>query len=130
MKIYSEKLIMAFLSNYMVKDIASSAGVSLTTIKRYKKDPAFLAVLNERRSAIVNAAVDRMNETILKDVNVLQEVIDDPDVNPAIRVNAINTKWVHLREWKAMIDFEKRLRALEGASITENGLFEPGREGI
>lgn len=126
MKEYSERVIGAFLSNYKVKDIASAAGLAVSTVNKYKRDPAFMAVLNERRAAIVGAAVDKMNESILKDVDVLQEIIGDPEVNPAVRVTAINTKWVHLREWKAMIDFETRLRALEGANFGDLERFQPG----
>lgn len=126
MKEYSEKVISAFMTCFKVKDIAATAGIALSTVNKYKNDPAFMAVLNERRSAIVAAAVDQMTGSILKDVDVLQEIIDDPKVNPAVRTNAINTKWVHLREWKAMIDFESRLRALETANIDDSRRFQPG----
>lgn len=126
MKEFSEKVIGAFLSNYKVKDIAAAAGLAVSTVNRYKRDPAFVAILNERRAAIVGAAVDRMNETILKDVDVLQSVIDDEKVNPAVRVNAINVKWTNLRTWKAMTDFETRLRALEGANLGDSERFKPG----
>lgn len=126
MRDYPEKLIGAFLENYRVKDIAQAAGLAVSTINKYKRDPAFIAVLNERRSAIVGAAVDRMSESILKDADVLQSIISDPGVNPAVRVTAINTKWVHLREWKALIDFENRLRALEGAGFGDPERFKPG----
>ena len=126
MKEFSEKVIGAFLSNYKVKDIASAAGLAVSTVNRYKRDPAFVAILNERRAAIVGAAVDRMNESILQDADVLQSIISDPGVNPAVRVTAINTKWVHLREWKALIDFENRLRALEGAGFGDPERFKPG----
>ena len=125
-KEYNEVLIQAFLSNYKVKDIAAAAGLNVSTINKYKRDPAFMAVLNERRSAIVNAAVDRMNESILKDVSVLQKIIDDDEVNAAVRVNAINIKWLHLREWKSLIDFESRLRALESAGIGVIQRFKAG----
>lgn len=111
---------------YRVKDIAEAAGVSVSTVNRYKRDPAFNAVLNERRAAIVGAAVDRMNETILRDVDVLQEIIDNTEVNPAVRVTAINTKWSHLREWKSLIDYDNRLRALELAFIGDSERFRPG----
>lgn len=120
-KEYNEVLIQAFISNYKVKDIAKAAGLTVSTINRYKNDPAFMAVLNERRSAIVNAAVDRMTESILNDVSVLQKIIDDDSVNAGIRVNAVNVKWLHLREWKSLVDFESRLRAIESAGI---GFFE------
>lgn len=107
-------------------DIAEAAGLSIATIKKYKRDPAFIAVLNERRAEIVGAAVDKMTETILRDVDVLQSVIDNPDVNPAVRVTAINTKWSHLREWKTLIDFDKRLSALESQNITDMSRFGAG----
>lgn len=126
MRDYPEKLIGAFLENYRVKDIAQAAGLAVSTINKYKRDPAFIAVLNERRSAIVGAAVDRMSESILKDADVLQEIIEDPKVNPAVRANAVNTKWTHLRAWKTLTDFENRLRALETANSGVYERFEAG----
>lgn len=111
---------------YKVVDIARAAGLSPETIRKYKRDPAFNAVLNERRAAIVGAAVDRMNESILRDVDVLQEIINNPEVNPAVRVTAINTKWSHLREWRALLDFDDRLRALELANLGNSERFKPG----
>ena len=126
MKEYPEKMIDAFLTNFKVKDIAATAGVAVSTVNRYKNDPGFMAVLNERRAAIVGAAVDKMTESILKDADVLQEIIDDPKVNPAVRSNAINTKWVHIRQWKSMMDQETRLRAIERALFGDPERFEPG----
>ena len=114
------------MSCYRVKDIAAAAGVSVSTVNKYKRDPAFVAVLNERRAAIVGAAVDKMTASILRDADVLQEVIDNPHVNPAVRVTAINTKWSHLREWRALLDFDSRLRALELANLGENRKFGEG----
>ena len=126
MKQYSEKVIVAFLSNYKVKDIAAASGLAVSTVGKYKRDPQFMSVLNERRAAIVRAAVDQMTGSILKDAEVLQSIIEDPKVNPAVRANAINTKWVHLREWKVLADFEDRLRALEGPKFSDPERFEPG----
>jgi hypothetical protein len=126
MKEYSEVVIGAFLSHFRIRDIAEASGLSERTVRRYKADPAFLSVLNERRAAIIGAAVDQMTESILQDKDVLQSIIGDPAVNPAVRVAAINTKWSHLREWRAMIDFEKRLSALESSEMASNGLFRPG----
>ena len=125
-KTYSETVIGAFLSCYKDVDIARAAGLSRDTIRKYKRDPDFIAVLNERRAAIVGAAVDKMTASILRDADRLQEIIDNPDVNPAVRVQAIGTKWSHLREWRAMLDFDNRLRALEAANLGEIRQFRPG----
>ena len=125
-KTYPETLIGAFMSCYKVKDIAAAAGVSVATVNRYKRDPDFVAVLNERRAAIVGAAVDKMTASILRDADRLQEIIDNPDVNPAVRVQAIGTKWSHLREWRALLDFDDRLKALELAVLRDSERFGPG----
>ena len=128
-KEYSETVIGAFLSHYKIKDIAEASGLSQRTVKRYKADPEFISVLNERRAAIIGAAVDRMTNSLRDDAGVLQEIIDNPSVNPAVRAAALNTKWSHLREWRAMIDFERRLSALESSEMALNGLGEPGGGG-
>lgn len=104
---------------YRNADIAAAAGLSIATIKRYKRDPEFNAVLNERRAEIVAAAVDKMTQSILHNADVLQEIIDNPDVNPAVRVQAIGTQWTHLRDWRALLDFDNRLRALETLNFTD-----------
>lgn len=126
-KQYPETLIGAFMGHYKVKDIAAAAGVSVATVNRYKRDPAFVAALNERRAAIVGAAVDKMAGSILRDADVLQSIIDDDGINPAIRLQAIGTKWSHLREWRALLDYDDRLRALETAILIDSERFRPGR---
>lgn len=123
MKQYSEALVNAFMTCHKVKDIAKTAGVSVATVNRYKNDAEFMSVLNERRAEMVSAAVDKMTATLVEDVEVLQKVISNDEVNPAVRITAINTKWSHLREWRLLSEFDKRLRAIERANISENERF-------
>ncbi len=125
-KTYSETLIGAFMTCYKNVDIAKAAGLSLETVRKYKKDPEFNAVLNERRAGIVSAAVDKMSASLLEDVDALQSIIKDAGVNPAVRVTAVNTKWTHLREWRTLLEFDKRLRALELANIGDFRRFDTG----
>lgn len=111
---------------YKNVDIAKAAGLSVETVRKYKKDPEFNAVLSERRAGIVSAAVDKMSESLLSDVDVLQSIINDASVNPAVRVTAIHTKWSHLREWRTLLEFDKRLRVLELAKIGDYTRFDTG----
>lgn len=126
MREYHEKLINAFLNNLRLKDVAAAAGVSLTTVKKLKNDPEFVSILDERRTAIVRLTVDKMTERLIKDADMLQEIIDDRTVNPAVRVTAISEKWKHLREWKTLTDFENRLKALETAYNAQIKPFKVG----
>ena len=99
-KEYSETVIGAFLSHYKIKDIAEASGLSQRTVKRYKADPEFISVLNERRAAIIGAAVDRMTNSLWDDAGVLQEIIDNPSVNPADQIpSAASNRQRRLCRW-------------------------------
>ena len=125
-KPYSEDLISAFLTCFTVREIARKTGLSKTTVYKYKADPEFNAVLNERRAAIVQEAVNKMSASILTDVDVLQSIINDAGINPAVRISAINLKWSHLREWHETVDTDNRLKALERSELALNGRSRAG----
>ena len=117
----SEKTIEAFLENAKVVDIAKAAGLSRSTVYRLQKDADFQAVLTERRTALVQAATDEMRSNILKDVQILQKVIEEPATPAGTRVYAINIMLTQLASWMQTTDFEKRLAAIENE--TKNADF-------
>ena len=119
MKEYNEKLIEAFLTEYKVIDIVRITGLSKTTIYKYKNDPAFQAVLTERRSAMVSSAVDRMTQYMNENVEALQSVIRDPETSAQTKVNAIQS-------WTTTTDILRRLQALEDAEFDVFGRFKGG----
>ena len=110
MKEYNEKLIEAFLTEYKVIDIVRITGLSKTTIYKYKNDPAFQAVLTERRSAMVSSAVDRMTQYMNENVEALQSVIRDPETSAQTKVNAIQVMLNHQLE-----DYHRRKKEAEQA---------------
>lgn len=117
----SEKTIKAFLENAKVVDIAKAAGLSRSTVYRLQKDADFQAVLTERRTALVQAATDEMRSYILKDVQILQSVIESPDTPSGTKVYAVSTMLTQLASWIQITDFEQRLAAIENE--TKNADF-------
>ena len=124
MKEYPETLIEAFLTEYKLIDIARVTGLGRETVRRYKNDPDFQAVLTERRSAMVSAAVDRMTEYMTEDVEILQAVIRDPDTSAQTKVNAIQVMMNQLQTWTTTTDILRRLQAIERADLGVSGRSE------
>ena len=116
---YSEKLIEAFLTEYRIIDIARVTGLGRDTVRKYKNDPEFQAVLTERRSAMVSAAVDKMTSFMNEDIEILQTVIRDPETSAQTKVNAIQVMMNQLQSWTTTTDILRRLQALETAEFGE-----------
>lgn len=110
---YPERIVSAFLTNYRMSDVIRDAGISKTTAYKYKNDPEFQNYLRLRKSQILTEVVDRMKARMLKDLDRLDSVIDDPKSSGQVVINAIHTKWSHMREWTTTVDIINRLEALE-----------------
>lgn len=108
-----ERVISAFLNNFRMVDVIKETGLSKNTVYKIRKNPDFQRVIRERKSAILRTAVNKMQSTLVRDFDVLQSIIDDPDTPKQVRVNAISTKWNQFREWSTTVDVLRRLDALE-----------------
>ena len=115
-KQYDERIISAFLTNYRMTDIVRETGLSKNTAYKYKRDPEFQKVIQERKTAILQTAVNRMSRYMVQNVETLQAIAEDPEVNPAVRVSAINTIMTQLRGWLTTTELSERLTALEEAA--------------
>ena len=113
MKEYDERIIAAFLNNYRMTDVIRETGLSKNTAYKIRNDPAFQEVLRERKDAILKAAVNKMQGYLTKDVEILQEIIEDPQTSAQVKINAIQTLMNQLREWTTTTDIIKRLEALQ-----------------
>lgn len=119
MKEYPEKIVAAFLNNYRMTDVIREAGVSKNTAYKYRNDPEFQQFLRLRKEEILKAAMNQMQGRMIKDLEKLDAVIDDPESSGQVVVNAINIKWNHLRNWTETVDIMNRLSSLE--SLKKDG---------
>ena len=111
-----ERVIGAFLSNYRMVDIMRETGLSKTTCYKIRNDPEFQKVIRERKDAILKTAVNKMQGYLTKDVEILQQIIENPETPAQTKVNAIQTLMNQLRDWTTTVDLVKRLEALQRPS--------------
>ena len=111
-----ERVIGAFLNNFRMTDVMKETGLSKNTVYKIRNDPDFQKVIRERKEAILKTAVNKMQGYLTKDVEILQQIIEDPDTSAQTKVNAIQTLMNQLRDWTTTTDIMKKLEALQGTS--------------
>ena len=117
MKDYPEKLITAFISETRPIDIQRAAGIGNTKYYALKRDPEFQRVLTERRTEIIQTAVKRMENNFVKNADTLQAIIDDKEVSPQIRVNALRLYGEQFGQWKMTTDILERIERIESGDV-------------
>ena len=111
-----EKVIAAFLNNFRMVDVMRETGLSKNTVYKIRNDPEFQKVIRERKEAILKTAVNKMQSYLTKDVEILQQIIEDPETSAQTKVNAIQTLMNQLRDWTTTTDIMKKLEALQKPS--------------
>lgn len=111
-----ERVIGAFLNNFRMVDVMKATGLSKNTVYRIRNDPEFQKVIRERKEAILKTAVNKMQSYLTKDVEILQEIIENPKTSPQVKINAITTLMTQLRDWTTTTDILKKLESLQKAS--------------
>lgn len=111
-----ERVIGAFLNNFRMVDVMRETGLSKNTVYKIRNDPNFQKVIRERKEAILKTAVNKMQSYLTKDVEILQQIIEDPETSAQTKVNAIQTLMNQLRDWTTTTDIMKKLEAIQKAS--------------
>lgn len=119
-----ERVIAAFLYNYRMVDVIRESGLAKNTAYKIRNDPEFQKVIRERKEAILKAAVNKMQEYLTRDVEILQEIIENPETAPQTRINGIQILMSQLREWTTTTDIIKRLDALQVPISPPTNLIE------
>lgn len=113
---YKEKWIQAFCSGTTAREVQKLGKMSKDTYYQLKADDAFMALVKERRDAVVKAAVNMMAEFIGKDILILQhEIIENKTTSKQTRMLAIKTMLTTFTAWRTETDVLERLEALEQA---------------
>lgn len=118
-----ERVISAFLTNFRMVDVMKETGLSKKTCYKIRNDPKFQQVIRERKEAILKTAVNKMQSYMLSDAEALQKIIEDPETPRQVRINAINTKWTHMKEWTTTTDIMKKLEDLQNPSGNVSDTF-------
>ena len=111
-----ERVISAFLKYYRDVDIIRETGLSRSTVYRLQRDKDFQKTINERKQRILKDAVNKMTSYLTKDVEILQQIIEDPETSAQTKINGIQLLMSQLREWTTTVNIIKELEELKEAT--------------
>lgn len=90
--ITNEQIIAALLQHGTIREAAAAAGTSPRTIyDRMRDDKDFRAEYAAAKNDIVRRAVFTINESLSAAVAAVTDIMNDPNTNPAIRLQAAQT---------------------------------------
>lgn len=107
------RVIASLLAGRTVARAAEDAGVSESTAYRYLRDEAVKAALQAAQAEAINAAVSALSGAAHRMALVLVSIALDPEVNPAVRVQAARAALVENLRVKEQYALEERISALE-----------------
>lgn len=90
-------------------------GMSERTVRRRLADPAFLALIDAERVAHCERVIDSLTLVAGRAVTVLNDILDDADAPPAVRVSACRTALTAVLGWRDQLELDKRLADVERA---------------
>jgi hypothetical protein len=113
MREYPEKYITAFMTSSRRSEILKSANIGKDKYYTLKNDADFMKIVNDRRSEIIKDAVLKMESYLGENVDILQDIIRNPDTKDQVKVNALKLFSDQLGQWKNTSDILERLQHLE-----------------
>lgn len=113
MKNISEKTIEAFLFNDRIVDICKASGLGKDTVRKYMKDADFQKILNDRRLEFVNNAKNKMQANLDHCIDELLSIINDKEIAPQIKINAIQLFMNQCNRWTESIDVLAKIKEFE-----------------
>lgn len=111
----------SLLAGNEVETVAAAAGVTATTIYRWKRQKAFQGAMRDAQADLVSEHTAALSGMLRGNRDVLVEIRDDPDTPAHVRLRAVEIIESTLRSWREFSDFEERLTALEAQiNATQN----------
>src|ERR1019366_5085579 len=104
-----EEAVAALLTHRNVEDAARAAGVGVSTLLRWMKEPKFEAAYREARRAAFGQSVARLQQAWGAPFSPLLKVMLAPAPPPATKVRAVDSVLDHAAKAIEIEDIEARL---------------------
>jgi len=85
------RAVSAVVETFSLSDAAEQAGVSLSTLYRWMREPAFMAALREVEAYLLDETVRRLLYMQNKAVQAIEDVLDDANASPMVKLRAAQT---------------------------------------
>src|SRR6202521_5488633 len=115
-----EAAISALLTRPSIEDAAHVAGVAEKTLRRWMREPRFIAQYLRARREGVNQAIARMQQATGAAGTVALKLMTDPNVPAAVRLRAAEFVFDRAISGVEIEDIEARVAELERAAEASN----------
>ena len=115
-----EAAISALLTRPSIEDAAHVAGVAEKTLRRWMREPRFIAQYLRARREGVNQAIARMQQATGAAGTVALKLMTDPNVPAAVRLRAAECVFDMAMKGIETEDIETRVSELERAAEASN----------
>ncbi len=114
-----QKAVASLLAKPTLKDAATDAGISETTLWRWLQEEDFRQVYQQARSRMLEGTLANLAAAGPDAVAVLKNIMADATATPAARVSAARAVLEFLIRSQELLEVEARLRALEARLTNE-----------
>jgi transposase-like protein len=114
-----EEAIAALLTQRNIEEAAREAGISVSTMLRWLKEPDFDKAYREARRAVFKQSVARMQQACGAAVTTLLKVMVDPTTPASTRIRAADSILDHSEKSIEIEDIEARVADLETAATNQ-----------
>lgn len=111
--ISDEAIVAALLANGTIKAAAEAVGLSERAVYDRMKNGDFQALYRSAKNDLIRSAVVDLNKRVQRAIDVIAEIMEDPDTNPATRLQAAQTVLTQAGK------FAQRLQADESAVVSQ-----------
>jgi hypothetical protein len=111
------------LSSRTTVEAAEKTGTSRNTIYEWRKNPVFKAELQRQREMVVEEAMERLEMNVVKAVDTLGAMLDNPSTNIFYKRNVsldIITHVMKIRERSKIAQLENRIADLERKLVAQS----------
>lgn len=108
-----EELVVALLDHGTIKEAAQAVGLAERTVYERMTKSDFQAAYRAAKNDLIRAAVVNLNKRIQSAVDVVVDIMEDTDTNPATRLQAAQTILSNAAKFSA------RLQADEAAVVSQ-----------
>ena len=113
-----EEAIAALLTQQTIENAASTAGISVSTLLRWQKDPQFDAEYRAAQRAAYRQTTARLQQASPAAVTVLTKLMVDLNTPASVRARAADSVLNHAAKAIEIQDIEARVAELEAAAAS------------
>ena len=102
--ISNEEVIAALLQHGTIREAAEVLKITPRTIYDRMNDPEFRAEYTEAKNDILRSAAYVVNRKLAEAINTVAEIMEDKEVNPAVRLQAAQTIFANAEKFASRLN--------------------------